>query len=87
MVMFNSEKHRDRSLQYRDWGRVGDNSEIIDDRFNYSVDGIPYDHKFLYGVLGYNMKCCEMNAAFGLVQLDRFKHFQQSSSQQHREVS
>lgn len=75
MVMFNSEKHRDRSLQYRDWGRVGDNSEIIDDRFNYSVDGIPYDHKFLYGVLGYNMKCCEMNAAFGLVQLDRFKHF------------
>ena len=36
----------------------------------HKVDGIPYDHKFLYSVLGYNMKCSEMNAAFGLVQLD-----------------
>ena len=76
MVMFNSEEHRDKALQYRDWGRMGDNSELIDDRFNHSVDGIPYDHKFLYSVLGYNMKCSEMNAAFGLVQLERFETFE-----------
>ena len=75
MVMFNDKKHVDRALQYRDWGRMGDNSEIMDDRFNHKVDGIPYDHKFLYGVLGYNMKCSEMNAAFGLVQLERFETF------------
>jgi CDP-6-deoxy-D-xylo-4-hexulose-3-dehydrase len=75
MVMFNDKKHVDRALQYRDWGRIGDNSEIMDDRFNHKVDGIPYDHKFLYGVLGYNMKCSEMNAAFGLVQLKRFDTF------------
>lgn len=76
MVMFNDKKHVDRALQYRDWGRMGDNSEIMDDRFNHKVDGIPYDHKFLYGVLGYNMKCCEMSAAFGLVQLERFENFE-----------
>jgi len=75
MVMFNDKKHVIRCLQYRDWGRLGDDSEIIDDRFNHSVDGIPYDHKFLYGVLGYHMKSCEMNAAFGLVQLKRFEKF------------
>jgi CDP-6-deoxy-D-xylo-4-hexulose-3-dehydrase len=75
MVMFNDKKYVDRALQYRDWGRMGDNSEIMDDRFNHSVDGIPYDHKFLYDVLGYNMKCSEMNAAFGLVQLERFETF------------
>ena len=75
MVMFNDEKHVTKCLQYRDWGRIGDDSEIIDERFNHSVDGIPYDHKFLYGVLGYHMKACEMNAAFGLVQLERFKKF------------
>jgi len=75
MVMFNDEKYRDRALQYRDWGRIGDNSEIMSERFNHEVDGIPYDHKFLYGVLGYNMKCSEMNAAFGLVQLERFETF------------
>jgi len=75
MVMFNDQKHVTKCLQYRDWGRLGNDSEIIDDRFNHSVDGIPYDHKFLYSVLGYHMKACEMNAAFGLVQLKRFEKF------------
>lgn len=76
MVMFNDAKLRDVCLQFRDWGRMGDNSEIMSDRFNHNVDGIPYDHKFLYGVLGYNFKSSEMNAAFGLVQLERFKQFE-----------
>jgi CDP-6-deoxy-D-xylo-4-hexulose-3-dehydrase len=76
MVMFNDSKLRDTCLNFRDWGRIGDNSEIMSDRFNHSVDGIPYDHKFLYGVLGYNFKCGEINAAFGLVQLDRFQKFE-----------
>ena len=76
MVMFNDKKHVTRSLQYRDWGRLGDDPEIVDDRFNHLVDEIPYDHKFLYSVLGYHMKVfCEMNAAFGLVQLKRFEKF------------
>jgi len=75
MVMFNDIKHKNVALMYRDWGRIGDNSECVDDRFNSSIDNIPYDHKFLYGVLGYNMKCCEMCAAFGLVQLEKFEQF------------
>ena len=77
MVMFNDKEHVKRALQYRDWGRIGDNSENMDERFAHEVDGIPYDYKFLYGVLGYNMKCSEMSAAFGLVQLDRFQTFKQ----------
>ena len=72
--MFNNKEHVTRCLQYRDWGRLGDDSEILDDRFSHEVDGIPYDHKFLYSVLGYHMKCSEMNAAFGLVQLERFNN-------------
>ena len=75
MVMFNDEKYVKRALMYRDWGRIGDNSENMDERFAHDVDGIPYDYKFLYGVLGYNMKCTEANAAFGLVQLERFQTF------------
>tara|TARA_R110000744_G_scaffold207884_1_gene326593 strand:+ start:2172 stop:3335 length:1164 start_codon:yes stop_codon:yes gene_type:complete len=75
MVMFNDPKHVTRCLQFRDWGRLGNDSEIMDDRFNHKVDGIAYDHKFLYSVLGYHMKGNEMSAAFGLVQLDRFEHF------------
>ena len=76
MVMVNDVKLRDIILQFRDWGRMGDNSEIMSDRFNHVVDGIPYDHKFLYDVSGYNFKSSEMNAAFGLVQLERFKEFE-----------
>ena len=76
MVMYNNKKYVTKALQYRDWGRLGDDSEIMSDRFNHVVDGIPYDHKFLYSVLGYHMKSCEMNAAFGLIQLKRFKKFE-----------
>ena len=75
MVMFNDEKHAKRALMFRDWGRIGDNSEVMSERFAHDVDGMPYDYKFLYGVLGYNMKCSEMSAAFGLVQLERFQTF------------
>ena len=75
MVMFNNEDQKKRALMFRDWGRIGDNSENMDDRFTHDVDGLPYDYKFLYGVLGYNMKCAEANAAFGLVQLERFQSF------------
>lgn len=77
MVMFNHESHRNRALMFRDWGRLGDNSELVSDRFNHVVDGIPYDHKFLYGCLGYNFKSSEVNAAFGLVQLEKFEKFKE----------
>lgn len=71
MVMFNDERYLKRATMIRDWGRIGDNSEDMRDRFTHEVDGIPYDYKFLYGALGYNFKSSEVNAAFGLVQLDR----------------
>ena len=73
MVMFNDEKLLKRATMFRDWGRIGDNSEDVKTRFEYSIDGIPYDYKFLYGAVGYNMKSSEMNAAFGLVQLSRIE--------------
>jgi CDP-6-deoxy-D-xylo-4-hexulose-3-dehydrase len=73
MVMFNDKSHLDRATMFRDWGRIGDNSEKVDDRFNYEIDGIPYDWKFLYGAIGYNFKCSEMNAAFGLVQMNKIE--------------
>ena len=77
MVMFNEEKFLKRATMFRDWGRIGDNSEDVKTRFEYSIDGIPYDYKFLYGVVGYNMKSSEVNAAFGLVQIDRLEEIRQ----------
>ena len=73
MVMFNDEKLLKRATMFRDWGRIGDNSEDIKTRFEFNIDGIPYDYKFLYGAVGYNFKSSEMNAAFGLVQMSRIE--------------
>jgi len=75
MFMCNSTEHLKRATMIRDWGRIGNNVEDVAERFSHSVDGIPYDFKFLYGALGYNFKSSEVNAAFGLVQLDKFVNF------------
>jgi len=75
VIMFNDEALMQKALMFRDWGRVGNNSEDMSERFGHNVDGIDYDFKFLYGVIGYNMKACEMNAAFGLAQLRKLDTF------------
>jgi CDP-6-deoxy-D-xylo-4-hexulose-3-dehydrase len=77
MLMCNNEKYLKRAIMFRDWGRIGDNSEDVKTRFEYNIDGIPYDYKFLYGVVGYNMKSSEVNAAFGLVQVARIEEIRQ----------
>jgi len=70
--MFNSEALARKARGIRDWGRVGSDNEEMSARFDGStIDGIPYDVKFLYNELGYNFKSSEVNAAFGLVQLGR----------------
>merc|ERR1719253_842189 len=74
-VMYNDPKLKNKALMFRDWGRIGNNSEDISERFAHQVDGIEYDFKFLYGCQGFNMKACEMNAAFGLAQLRKLDHF------------
>jgi len=75
MVMFNNKKLLNIATMYRDWGRIGDNSEKVEDRFNYEIEGIPYDWKFLYEVIGYNFKSSEMNASFGIVQFNKLENF------------
>jgi CDP-6-deoxy-D-xylo-4-hexulose-3-dehydrase len=77
MLMLNNESWLKRATMFRDWGRIGDNSEDVKTRFEFEIDGIPYDYKFLYGAVGYNMKSSELNAAFGLVQIDRLDEIRQ----------
>lgn len=65
----------DNAKIIRDWGRVGNDSEDFNTRFDFEIDGIPYDSKFLYSKLGYNLKMTEAAAAFGLVQLEKLPDF------------
>ena len=48
-------------------------SEAIENRFNVDVDGIPYDAKFIFEKIGYNLEGSEIGAAFGLAQLENLE--------------
>lgn len=74
MLCVNTEELTARAKLLRSWGRSSSlfvESEAIENRFHVRVDDIPYDAKFVFEALGYNMEPSEMGAAFGLVQLSK----------------
>jgi CDP-6-deoxy-D-xylo-4-hexulose-3-dehydrase len=74
MLCLNNDKLAERAKLLRSWGRSSSlfvESEAIENRFNTTIDNIPYDAKFVFEAIGYNFEPSEMGAAFGLVQLDK----------------
>jgi CDP-6-deoxy-D-xylo-4-hexulose-3-dehydrase len=74
MLCVNRDDLNEEARLLRSWGRSSSlfvESENVENRFNVDVGGIPYDAKFVFERLGYNLEPSEMGAAFGLVQLDR----------------
>ncbi len=75
MLCVNDDKLATKAKLLRSWGRSSsifeENSEHIENRFNIDLEGIPYDAKFVFSHLGYNMEPSEIGAAFGLVQLSK----------------
>lgn len=65
----------------RDWGRDCYCDPGVDNtckrRFKWKLGELPqgYDHKYTYSNIGYNLKITDMQAAVGLVQLDRLQGF------------
>ncbi len=78
MVMFKDEQHAGTAQTLRDWGRAA--AEYFDEhpdiRFNFFLDDIRYDGKFVFNERGFNFKAIDPQAAFGLVQLSRLEEFQ-----------
>jgi len=77
MVCFSDEKWLEKAKTLVGWGRASakDETENISSRFDIEVDGIPYDSKFVFERLGYNFRPSDIDAAFGLAQLKKFKKF------------
>ena len=76
--MLNSKSLYDKAKILRSWGRLSStvkDSENIKNRLNISLSGIDYDRKFVFSELGYNFEPSEIGAAFGNVQLKKFKKF------------
>lgn len=77
MLCVNSQELAERAKLLRSWGRSSSlfvESEAIENRFNHQVDGIPYDAKFIFETVGYNLEPSEIGAAFGLVQLKKLQN-------------
>jgi CDP-6-deoxy-D-xylo-4-hexulose-3-dehydrase len=78
MLLTNNKKYYEKAKVLRSWGRMSTlikDSENIVKRLNIKLKGIDYDKKFVFSELGYNFEPSEIGAAFGLVQLKKFKKF------------
>ncbi len=77
MVCMNDDNWKIKCKILRGWGRssAADESEDLDKRFGFEIDGIKYDSKFIYSDIGYNFLAGDLNAAFGLEQLKKLDGF------------
>ena len=69
---------------FRDWGRdcycAPGKDNTCGKRFCWKLGDLPegYDHKYTYSHLGYNLKITDMQAAYGLAQMDKLDSFVQA---------
>ena len=66
----------------RDWGRACycEHDEMAPDgacgkRFEFKIGGTPYDHRYVYSHMGYNLKPLELQAAMVVEQLKKLPYF------------
>lgn len=81
MLCMNDEEHEQRARILRGWGRrssVFAESESSNARFGADIDGIAYDAKYIFDMIGYNFEPSELGAAFGLEQFKRLPGFLKS---------
>lgn len=69
-------------VSLRDWGRAcwcqsGETnpSGACGHRFDFKTGGVPYDHKYMYDHIGYNLKPTDIQAAIGVAQLKKLPLF------------
>lgn len=84
MFLTNNKNYYEKAKVLRSWGRLSTlikDSENINKRLNIKLKGIEYDKKFVFSDLGYNFEPSEIGAAFGLIQLKKFKKFSNKRNQ------
>lgn len=80
-VLMNSAKLKKIAESMRDWGRdcwcAPGKDNTCNNRFNMQLGDLPkgYDHKYIYGHIGYNLKVSDMQAAVGCSQLKKLPGF------------
>ncbi|MFL7790580.1 MAG: lipopolysaccharide biosynthesis protein RfbH, partial [Anaerolineae bacterium] len=82
-VLTHSAKLARVAQSIRDWGRdchcthESPPEGACGRRFEWRIPGVdePYDHRYLYSEIGYNLKMTDIQAAIGLMQLDKLPDF------------
>ena len=80
-VFANSPLVKKQVESFRDWGRdcwcATGHDNTCHKRFEWQLGALPagYDHKYIYGHIGYNLKATDMQAALGLSQLKKLDSF------------
>jgi CDP-4-dehydro-6-deoxyglucose reductase, E1 len=74
-LILNKKKEYIKAKIIRSWGRTSSlfEKENFTSRFNFKLNNIPYDKKFVFNEMGYNLEPSEAGAAFGLVQINKLK--------------
>lgn len=87
MVVTDSDELSERLRGYRDWGRLCNCEPCLEvsrrgegylcpKRLNFKLEeNIPYDRRYVYGYVGYNLKMTEIQAAMGIAQLRKLERF------------
>ena len=75
-LLLNNKKKYLKSRILRSWGRLSSitNEKNLKDRFGYKLNNIPYDKKFVFDEMGFNIEPSEIGAAFGIEQLKKLKN-------------
>lgn len=81
-VFLNDLRFKRIASSIREWGRScwcgasgGGPNGACGVRFQYKIDDIPYDHKYIFSHIGYNIKPVEIQAAMGRIQLKKLPLF------------
>jgi CDP-6-deoxy-D-xylo-4-hexulose-3-dehydrase len=86
MVVTDDDELAEKVRGYRDWGRMcncdpclevsrKDEGYLCPKRLNFKIGDTPYDRRYAYGYIGYNLKITEIQAAMGLAQLKKLEKF------------
>jgi len=92
MILVHDPNLAERLVVLRGWGRKSSlygetaTSELLENRFEVELDGVPYDNKFVFSEIGYNFLPLEISSAFGLEQLRRFPKFAEARKKNYSEL-